>query len=262
MIFQMKKLVLAVLVLILAACTCVLAGAVPAEYEPDGTGAFQISYDGATPGEYYALVIVSGIAEEGTAPQITEQSIQYIDQLTAGSDGVVTFDNVLLRTDGTEASVYLGGSNFDSALLLGYVNKGGSVSEYTVSGTISSDSSKDASVKLTSVVDSASVYTITTADGVYTITVPADTYKFEVTKPAHLSYTKNELVVDDNTTVDVLLKGGDINGDGVINFDDLTAIVLNYSTASDEADVTGDGAVNFDDLTSVVLNYMLSSVAE
>ena len=258
----MKKIVLTMLVLVLAACTCVLAGAVPAEYEPDGTGAFQISYGGATPGEYYALVIVSGIAEEGAAPQITEQSIQYIDQLTAGSDGVVTFDNVLLRTDGAEATVYLGGSNFDSALLLGYVNKGGSVSEYTVSGTISSDSSKDASVKLTSVVDSASVYTITTADGVYTITVPADTYKFEVTKPAHLSYTKNELVVAENTTVDVVLKGGDINGDGVINFDDLTAIVLNYSTASDEADVTGDGAVNFDDLTSVILNYMLSSVAE
>lgn len=262
MIFQMKKLVLAVLVLILAASMCIFAGAAPAEYEPDGTGAFQISYDGATPGEYYALVIVSGIAEEGAAPQITEQSIQYIDQLTADSTGVVSFDNVLLRTDGVEATVYLGGSDFDSALLLGYVNKGGSVSEYTVSGTISSDSSKDASVKLTSVVDSASVYTITTADGVYTITVPADTYKFEVTKPAHLSYTKNELVVAENTTVDVVLKGGDINGDGVINFDDLTAIVLNYSTASDEADVTGDGAVNFDDLTSVILNYMLSSVAE
>lgn len=258
----MKKIVLTMLVLVLAACTCVLVGAVPAEYEPDGTGAFQISYDGATPGEYYALVIVSGIAEEGTAPQITEQSIQYIDQLTADSTGVVSFDNVLLRTDGAEATVYLGGSDFDSALLLGYVNKGGSASEYTVSGTISSDSSKDASVKLTSVVDSASVYTITTADGVYTITVPADTYKFEVTKPAHLSYTKNELVVADNTTVDVVLKGGDVNGDGVINFDDLTAIVLNYSTASDEADVTGDGAVNFDDLTSVILNYMLSSVAE
>ena len=258
----MKKIVLTMLVLVLAACTCLLAGAVPAEYEPDGTGAFQISYDGATPGEYYALVIVSGIAEEGAAPQITEQSIQYIDQLTAGSDRVVTFDNVLLRTDGAEATVYLGGSDFDSALLLGYVNKGGSVSEYTVSGTISSDSSKDASVKLTSVVDSASVYTITTADGVYTITVPADTYKFEVTKPAHLSYTKNELVVADNTTVDVVLKGGDINGDGVINFDDLTAIVLNYSTASDEADVTGDGIVDFYDLTSVILNYMLSSVTE
>lgn len=258
----MKKIVLTMLVIVLAACTCVLAGAVPAEYEPDGTGAFQISYDGATPGEYYALVIVSGIAEEGTAPQITEQSIQYIDQLTADSTGVVSFDNVLLRTDGVEATVYLGGSDFDSALLLGYVNKGGSVSEYTVSGTISSDSSKDASVKLTSVVDSASVYTITTADGVYTITVPADTYKFEVTKPAHLSYTKNELVVAENTTVDVVLKGGDVDGNGGIDFYDLTEIILHYSTASEEADVTGDGIVDFYDLTSVILNYMLSSVTE
>lgn len=260
MIFQMKKLVLAVLVLILAASMCIFAGAAPVEYEPDGTGAFQISYDGATPGEYYALVIVSGIAEEGTAPQITEQSIQYIDQLTAGSDGVVTFDNVLLRTDGTEASVYLGGSDLDNAILLGYVNKGGSVSEYTVSGTISSDSSKDASVKLTSVVDSASVYTITTADGVYTITVPADTYKFEVTKPAHLSYTKNELVVAENTTVDVVLKGGDINGDGSIDFDDLSSLLLKYGLSEKEADINGDGVINFDDLSKLLLNY--ASVSE
>lgn len=258
----MKKIVLTMLVLVLAACTCVLVGAVPAEYEPDGTGAFQISYDGATPGEYYALVIVSGIAEEGTAPQITEQSIQYIDQLTAGSDGVVTFDNVLLRTDGAEATVYLGGSDFDSALLLGYVNKGGSVSEYTVSGTISSDSSKDASVKLTSVVDSASVYTITTADGVYTITVPADTYKFEVTKPAHLSYTKNELVVDDNTTVDVVLKGGDINGDGSISYLDVGTLLQVYNSDDESADVTGDGVVSYLDLGVLLNNYNGISVVE
>lgn len=258
----MKKIVLTMLVLVLAACTCVLAGAVPAEYEPDGTGAFQISYDGATPGEYYALVIVSGIAEEGTAPQITEQSIQYIDQLTADSTGVVSFDNVLLRTDGTEASVYLGGSDLDNAILLGYVNKGGSVSEYTVSGTISSDSSKDASVKLTSVVDSASVYTITTADGVYTITVPADTYKFEVTKPAHLSYTKNELVVADNTTVDVVLKGGDVDGNGSIDFDDLSSLLLKYGMSEEEADINGDGVINFDDLSKLLLNYAAVSEIE
>ena len=258
----MKKIVLTMLVIVLAACTCVLAGAVPAEYEPDGTGAFQISYDGATPGEYYALVIVSGIAEEGTAPQITEQSIQYIDQLTAGSDGVVTFDNVLLRTDGAEATVYLGGSDFDSALLLGYVNKGGSVSEYTVSGTISSDSSKDASVKLTSVVDSASVYTITTADGVYTITVPADTYKFEVTKPAHLSYTKNELVVAENTTVDVVLKGGDINGDGSISYLDLGNMLGAYNSNSDSADITGDGIVDYLDLGKLLGNYNETAIVE
>lgn len=258
----MKKIVLTMLVIVLAACTCVLVGAAPVEYEPDGTGAFQISYDGATPGEYYALVIVSGIAEEGTAPQITEQSIQYIDQLTADSTGVVSFDNVLLRTDGTEASVYLGGSDRDSALLLGYVNKGGSVSEYTVSGTISSDSSKDASVKLTSVVDSASVYTITTADGVYTITVPADTYKFEVTKPAHLSYTKNELVVADNTTVDVVLKGGDVDGNGSIDFDDLSSLLLKYGMSEEEADINGDGVINFDDLSKLLLNYAAVSEIE
>lgn len=258
----MKKIVLTMLVLVLAACTCVLAGAVPAEYEPDGTGAFQISYDGATPGEYYALVIVSGIAEEGTAPQITEQSIQYIDQLTADSTGVVSFDNVLLRTDGTEASVYLGGSDLDNAILLGYVNVGGAVDEFTVSGTISSDSSKDASVKLTSVVDSASVYTITTADGVYTITVPADTYKFEVTKPAHLSYTKNELVVADNTTVDVVLKGGDINGDGSISYLDVGTLLQVYNSDDESADVTGDGVVSYLDLGVLLNNYNGISVVE
>ena len=146
--------------------------------------------------------------------------------------------------------------------MLGYVNKGGSASEYTVSGTISSDSSKDASVKLTSVVDSASVYTITTADGVYTITVPADTYKFEVTKPAHLSYTKNELVVADNTTVDVVLKGGDVDGNGSIDFDDLSSLLLKYGMSEEEADINGDGVINFDDLSKLLLNYAAVSEIE
>ena len=65
-----------------------------------------------------------------------------------------------------------------------------------------------------------------------------------------------------NVAKDVELKGGDLNSDNVINFDDLTEVVLNYSTDSEVADINGDGIVNFDDLTTIVLNYLAQSVVE
>ncbi|MGN1121208.1 MAG: hypothetical protein ACI4RV_02500 [Eubacteriales bacterium] len=255
----MRKISLLLSVLLTVAVLALAVGAAPVEYEPDSTGAFDVTYTG-TAGEYYALVIVEGIADEGTAPVITESSIQYIDQVTADASGTAAFNGILLKTDGTPCTVYLGGSDLEAAVLLGYVNNGDET--YTVSGTVTSDSAKEASVTLTSTADAAKTFTVTTVSGSYTVSVPADTYKFVVTKAAHLSYTKNELAVADNVTKDVTLKGGDVNSDDIVDFDDLTELVLSYSSESATADVTGDGIVNFDDLTVVVLNYLEKSVTE
>lgn len=246
-------------------CMCVLAAmllalgvcAEPAVYEPDAAGAFDVTYTG-TPGAYYALVAVEGIAEEGTAPVITETSIQFIDQVTASASGAVAFEGILLKNDGTPCTLYLGGSDLESALLLGYVNKDKEADEFVVSGTVTSDSAKEAQVTLTG----AKTFTVETVNGSYTVSVPADTYKFVVSKAAHLSYTKNELVVDADVTKDVTLKGGDVNEDDVVDFYDLTEVILNYSEQDDVTDITGDGIVDFYDLTVVILNYLEESVTE
>lgn len=257
----MKKLTLFLSVLLAMAVFAFAASAAPVDYTANEDGSFDVTYTG-TAGEYYALVIVEGIAAEGTAPVITSSSIQYIDQVTAAADGTATFNGVLLKTDGVKGTVYLGGSDLDAAKLLGYVNNSGTEETFTVSGTVTSDSAKEAKVTLTSTSDGAKVFTVDTASGSYTISVPADTYKFVVTKAAHLSYTKNELEVKANVAKDVELKGGDITADGIIDFDDWTEVIMNYSTATESADITGDGIVNFDDLTLVVVNYTAKSVVE
>ena len=257
----MKKLTFFLSVLLAMAVFAFAASAAPVDYTANEDGSFDVTYTG-TAGEYYALVIVEGIAAEGTAPVITSSSIQYIDQVTAAADGTAAFNGILLKTDGVKGTVYLGGSDLDAAKLLGYVNNSGTEETFTVSGTVTSDSAKEAKVTLTSTSDAAKVFTVDTASGSYTISVPADTYKFVVTKAAHLSYTKNALEVMADVAKNVELKGGDLNSDNVINFDDLTEVVLNYSTDSEVADINGDGIVNFDDLTTIVLNYLAQSVVE
>lgn len=246
----MKKIPLILSALAASACLALTAGAAPTVYEAADDNSFTVTYTG-TAGEYYALVVVAGIADEGDAPAITESSILYIDQVTANASGVASFEDFLLKTDGAAGTVYLGGSDLTEAKLLGYVNKSDS---FTVSGTVTSDSTKEASVTLTSTADSTKTFTVTTSSGSYTVSVPADTYKFVVTKKAHLSYTKNELVVSDDVKQDVTLVGGDVDANGAVEFSDLMSVLNNYSTANADADVDGDEAVAFSDLV-LILNY-------
>ena len=257
----MKKLTLFLSVLLAMAVFAFAASAAPVDYTANEDGSFDVTYTG-TAGEYYALVIVEGIAAEGTAPVITSSSIQYIDQVTAAADGTAAFNGILLKTDGVKGTVYLGGSDLDAAKLLGYVNNSGTEETFTVSGTVTSDSAKEAKVTLTSTSDAAKVFTVDTASGSYTISVPADTYKFVVTKAAHLSYTKNALEVTADVAKNVELKGGDVDQNGTVAFADLTEVLNLYGNADENADVNGDGSIGFADLTAVLNNYGVTAVVE
>lgn len=258
----MKKLTLFLSVLLAMAVFAFAASAAPVNYTANEDGSFDVTYTG-TAGEYYALVIVEGIAAEGTAPVITSSSIQYIDQVTAAADGTATFNGVLLKTDGVKGTIYLGGSDLDAAKLLGYVNNSGDEETFTVSGTVTSDSAKEAKVTLTSTSDAAKVFTVDTASGSYTISVPADTYKFVVTKAAHLSYTKNALEVTADVAKNVELKGGDTNADGVIDITDLGKLLNTYNSDTDlVADVNGDGVIDVTDLGKLLNNYNAIAVVE
>ena len=257
----MKKLTLFLSVLLAMAVFAFAAGAEPVNYTANDDGSFDVTYTG-TAGEYYALVIVEGIADEGAAPVITSSSIQYIDQVTAGADGTAAFNKILLKTDGVQGTVYLGGSDLAAAKLLGYVNKT-SDEKFTVSGTVTSESAVEANVTLTSTTDETKVFTVTTESGEYTISVPADSYKFVVTKNAHLSYTKNELEVAADTVKDVTLVGGDVNADNTIDIIDLGKLLNAYNSSSDlSADINGDGAIDVIDLGKLLNNYNAVATVE
>ena len=54
---------------------------------------------------------------------------------------------------------------------------------------------------------------------------------------------------------------GDVNGDGIVNIDDVTLLIeilLNDGEASEAADMNSDGIVNIDDVTSLI-EYLLNS---
>ena len=257
----MKKITLVLSVVLMAALLAFSAVAAPAEYETDTNAAFDVTYTG-TAGAYYAIVAVEGIAAEGTAPAITEDSIQYIDQKTADANGAVAFEDILLKVDGTPSTIYLGGSDLDEAVLLGWVNKPADEPDtFTVSGTVTSASDAAATVTLTS---GDKTFTVNTNAGAYSVDVTAGTYKMVVTKAKHLSYTKNELVVAAATTQNATLLGGNyVSSDPEsIEYADLEPVLLNYSKASTTYDISGDGYVGYEDLEPVLLNYQESPVVE
>ncbi len=242
---------------LILACSLVLTAGAATEFAANTDGSFTVSYPG-TANEYYAIVAVEGIAAEGDAISLTEDSIQYIDQQTATASGV-TFDKVLIKDDGTPCTVYIGGSDLSKAVLLGYFNKTTAPDTFTVSGTVTSASAIEANVDLTS---ASGKFSVKTVNGEYSIEVPADTYQFVVTKKAHLSYTKNELVVSEDTVKDVAIKGGDVVENGVVDYDDLSSVILNYSTSTANGDTNGDGVINYDDLSTIILNYLATAVVE
>ena len=245
----------------LAFAAVLCGGAFAAEnYNQDASGAYTVDYTGKA-GEYYAILVVDGTYEEGEMPTITEDSIIYISQETAGTDGKVSFANFKTKND-HDGTVYIGGSDLNSAVLLGYVKAPSTGSK--VSGSVTSDSGSpvESSVTLTSTTDSSKTFTVTTTDGAYEITVPNDTYKFVVTKKAHLSYTKNELAVSADVVKDVKLVGGDTNADGTVNYRDLNSVIVEYNTAGETADINGDGTVNYRDLNVIITNYNANAVAE
>lgn len=248
----MKKITLVLSVVLMAALLAFSAVAAPVEYETDTNAAFDVTYTG-TAGAYYAIVAVEGIAAEGTAPAITEDSIQYIDQKTADADGSVAFEDILLKVDGTAATIYLGGSDLDEAVLLGWVNKPADEPDtFTVSGTVTSASDAAATVTLTS---GDKTFTVNTNAGAYSVDVTAGTYKMVVTKAKHLSYTKNELVVAAAVTKNVTLAGGEIVVDGTIDSLDLGKVLSVYNAENSEIDVTDDGVVDSLDLGKVLASY-------
>lgn len=245
----------------LAFAAVLCGGAFAAEtYNQDALGAYTVDYTGKA-GGYYAILVVDGIYEDGKMPTITEDSIIYISQETADAEGKVSFADFKTKND-HDGTVYIGGSGLDSAVLLGYVKAPTTGSK--VSGSVTSDSGSpvESNVTLTSTTDSSKTFTVTTKDGAYEITVPNDTYKFVVTKKAHLSYTKNELAVSENVVKDVELKGGDVTLDDTINIRDITALIAVYNTNDATADVNGSGTVDIRDLTVLLGNYGKTAIAE
>ena len=137
----------------------------------------------------------------------------------------------------------------------------------TVSGTVTSYGSASEAVTVTLLQGTSEVATKTLTGASGTVpysqsyafpAVPAGEYTLKVEKKGHAPWTEKITVGSSNVTKDVTVYLiGDVNGDGAITADDLTALarhVAKISVITDTAalarcDVTNDGSVTADDLT-------------
>lgn len=143
-------------------------------------------------------------------------------------------------------------------------------STVTVSGTITSflDETADVTIELFAAGSTTAKYTTTVKGNTtaYSIEgVEAGTYTMKVSKANHVTREYTVVVADENVTQDVkICPKGDVNLDGEVNADDLTALArhvarienLTDSYALLNADVDGDG-----DLTAVDLTKLARYVA-
>ncbi len=250
----LKTLALSVLCVVVLAISAFAAEDLTAN--ADGT--FDVSYAG-TDGEYYALVVVSGTYEAGETPTISDQTVFYIDQATATSEGV-SF-NFTPNSDAA-ATAYIGGSDLtDGPVIVGYLNAEPEVVYYNVSVAVTADSDAAATVKLTAG-ETEVTATYDEATSKYVASVPAGTYTLTVNVPKHLSYTMNALAVAADVEKAVTLKGGDVNASGTIDEVDLGNILTDFASTESEYDITGEGTVDEVDLGIVLTNFSSTAVVE
>ena len=250
-----------VLGFVLVLCVCVALMSVAAfaapTFVPATDGTYSVPYTEGGSGNYYALLVVEGVYDEEDTPVISEDTVLYIDQAKADTNGAVSFDGWIPKNE-NPATVYLGGLDLGGPVLLGYLGS----STFVVSGTVSTDSGTtyEATVTLTG---ADKTFTATSVNGAYAIDVPEGTYTFNVNVKNHLSYTDNDFAVSaDVNGKDVIVKGGDINGDGSVQLKDLSDLLTEFGLSDVESDINGDGIANIKDLSILLSNYTFGAVIE
>jgi hypothetical protein len=111
------------------------------------------------------------------------------------------------------------------------------------------------------------------ADGTYTLSaVPAGDYDLIVSIPGWTDYKLMDVNVADGDSISVYetpVYAGDVNKDGIISVDDVSAAVLdsNYGVITSElvnpgADVNHDGSVSVGDVSTILLDANYAKTAQ
>ena len=108
---MIKRIVSIFLALIISASFVFAASAEDFKLSDDNT--YTITVNGKTPGRDYTIVVVAGDYTGKEMPEISEENIIYIDQVTADSNGVVSFTGFIPMTESV-GTVYIGGDDTPS----------------------------------------------------------------------------------------------------------------------------------------------------
>ncbi len=244
------RLIMAALLLAVILSASVFVSAEEFSAETDGT--YSIAYTtemGAVDGTYYSMVVVKGIYDEADKPEISEETVLYIGQVTAGPTGA-TFAGWKPKA-AIPATVYVGKQGGTEVELIGYINNNMAKVSGTVTSTIPGGTKYEATVTVTDASTSETVATATTVNGKYSVYLPFDnSYNCTVSMKNHEDKTDSIVVSNGAVEKDFalepksLLNGFeydngeyDYHGDGVTDYVDLM-IAANVQANGDGADVT------------------------
>ncbi|MBR4029816.1 MAG: hypothetical protein IKJ06_00240 [Clostridia bacterium] len=187
---------------------------------------------------------------------ISVDSIMYIDQTIANSNGYFEFLNYVpkinisgakkykVRIGATSSTTILDGGVLEiTDAILGSVDFNGFTG---VSGaTVTLKDSTGATIKTEAF---SSDFNLSSLD--------EGTYTLVIKKPLFLPAVVTVNYEGIPTAVDEIeMYAGDITQDNVINLSDLTLLLEDYSSSSSAVDLNGDGTVGASDLSAMINNY-------
>ncbi len=263
----MKKIIMLLTAIAMLATSVIGVSAV--DYTADDEGKYTgVAHTGLTANEYYGVVVVSGI--DAAVDFDNTDNILYIDQVTADADGNITIPAFMTKGDTlVEGTVYIGGEGLDTATCIGYLKLAAVDDEtFVISGTVSGYAGTILPTVI--VTDGTTNYTANVAeDGTFSVEVPVLTtgaYTLTATKTSHLSYTKS--AISAATTVNPVVKGGDIDGSGQADVLDISRIVnvFNSKTGDDNYNIANDlnesGQCDVLDISVIVNNFNNPNITE
>ncbi|MBE6705488.1 MAG: hypothetical protein E7583_09510 [Ruminococcaceae bacterium] len=103
-----KKLLLLLLTLMMTAVLSSVASA--ADFFRNEDESYTIEITGKTPEKEYSIIVIAGDYTGKDMPEITEENIIYVDQVTADKNGVISFTSFIPMT-GSVGTVYIGGDD-------------------------------------------------------------------------------------------------------------------------------------------------------
>ena len=277
------RLVLMILALVILTTMSVYAATVTlGGVEVDGnlilqpvSGKYSVTYNESietelTAGQQIVLLVVKGVATTPSGLTISADTIRYIDQAVS-TDTSIAFSNFVPSSIPNCTVLISGLTGVDGPKIVGYIE----AVPVNVSGTVSYLSgviNRVATITLTEMnmpayTPTSNVFTVqSSTSGQFNIPLVTEgTYQLIATAQSHAKYTKNNIsIVElDISGITGNLLSGDIDGNDVIEFLDLSSILSNYNQVkTDPADVDGNGVIEFLDLSAVLSNYNKNAVVD
>ncbi len=266
----MKKRLLS-LMLVSLMCTGFLTSVRAKDFTVNKDNTYTIEIADKTPGKDYTILVVAGDYTGKDMPEITEENIIYINQITADENGTVSFTDFIPMT-GSVGTVYIGGDDTPSTEGILMNDNGFGY----IAGRIISYSGNEATVIIPeefTVIESEAFASTNSVENVIikngNVTLSAGSFSKDILLfLSPIAHEAKAFAAANGYSYKVL---GDYNNDGTVDKDDYTSFITgvakgNAVTDTDSAmniilDLDSNGKVNLRD-ASILLKFLAGKIGD